>query len=47
MVSSPKKPDRISELDPDEPDPEDLHPQEPVAAQPVGPIDPDGPPEEY
>ena len=31
----------------DEPDPEDLRPQEPVAAQPVGPVNPDGPPEEY
>ncbi|KAA6465174.1 alpha-amylase [Acidobacteria bacterium AB60] len=30
-----------------EPEPEDLRPQEPVAAHPVGPIDPDGPPEEY
>jgi hypothetical protein len=31
----------------DEPEPEDLRPQEPVAAQPVGPVDPDGPPEDY
>jgi hypothetical protein len=29
------------------PDPEKLEPQEPVAAKPVGPVDPDGPPEEY
>ncbi len=30
-----------------DPDPEDLRPQEPLAAQPVGPANPDGPPEEY
>jgi hypothetical protein len=29
------------------PGPEKLEPQEPVAAKPVGPVDPDGPPEEY
>jgi glycosidase len=29
------------------PGPEDLEPQEPVSAKPVGPKDPDGPPEEY
>ena len=29
------------------PDPEKLEPQEPIAAKPVGPKDPDGPPEEY
>jgi hypothetical protein len=28
-------------------DPEKLEPQEPIAAKPVGPKDPDGPPEEY
>lgn len=30
-----------------EPNPEELQPQEPVEAQPVGPVNPDGPPEEY
>ena len=30
-----------------DPDPENLRPQEPLAAQPVGPVNPDGPPEEY
>ncbi len=30
-----------------EPDPELLVPQQPVAAKPVGPVDPDGPPENY
>ncbi|HEY1987695.1 MAG TPA: alpha-amylase family glycosyl hydrolase [Terracidiphilus sp.] len=30
-----------------EPDPEGLDPEEPVAAKPVGPTDPDGPPENY
>jgi glycosidase len=29
------------------PDPENLEPQEPVTAKPVGPKEPDGPPEEY
>jgi hypothetical protein len=29
------------------PDPEELEPQEPIAAKPVGPKDPEGPPEEY
>ncbi|UWZ82588.1 alpha-amylase family protein [Occallatibacter riparius] len=29
------------------PDPEELEPQEPVAAKPVGPVNPEGPPEEY
>ena len=29
------------------PGPEKLEPQEPVAAKPVGPVDPEGPPEEY
>jgi hypothetical protein len=29
------------------PNPEKLEPQEPVAAKPVGPKDPEGPPEEY
>jgi glycosidase len=29
------------------PDPENLEPEEPVSAKPVGPKDPDGPPEEY
>lgn len=29
------------------PDPEDLEPEEPVKARPVGPADPDGPPEDY
>jgi glycosidase len=43
--SAPKSVPRTGKLD--EPDPEDLRPQEPVAAHPVGPVNPDGPPEEY
>jgi glycosidase len=31
----------------DNPEPDDLRPEEPVSAKPMGPIDPDGPPEEY
>jgi hypothetical protein len=31
----------------DSPEPEDLKAEEPVSFRPVGPIDPDGPPEEY
>ena len=31
----------------DEPDPEDVIAQEPLAVLPVGPVDPDGPPEEF
>jgi hypothetical protein len=31
----------------DEPSPEKLRPQEPVAAKPVGPVNPEGPPEDY
>ncbi len=42
-------PDKVEPEEPNlkEPNPDDLEPEEPVASKPVGPVDPEGPPETY